>query len=588
MTSKSLSRLAALPLLALVLTGAKKEAVPAAVPAGCAVPAAGKLAAAKPVSKKERGKFSIESAPWISKLNAGEICTNNAKMRAGGGVAAGASALGLSSQVLNTQAGRMDLVALPAVEKQLQALLVRYAQAWPYQQLPATPRILFRASDLYDAYALPDNTIVMSLGTLQQAESDSEIMFVLAHEYAHLLMGHHLKSEQLGGTKQLFKAAAGVYTAGVAMSQLRAGSSGLSVADRGKVDRAAKRASVISAGLQFALDDIFEPAWNRDQENEADALAMDLLVGSNMTIDNYENVFNRLQKAFEAQKASKERGKQFAQGMQKGLEAALKDISSDGTMSKIAAGNGGGLMKSIGGSLATNLGGAALGGIGSLVGGDSHLPPEDRRKGLSAYFQAGYPTAEPPIDNGVMIKSIKALPEFTRAIGVKDSYLKARTAYFGQDFTGAAATLKGLGAGSKTAPTFVNYLAGLVARDSGNRAQAKTFFDAGRTGTGVPNVQLYETFAEMRIDDRDFATTNLVLSDASQRFRDPDHFKSIEIRRDLAEGDSTGAQSIYSACLQVQGRDYIPERCKAAMPSAAGTEKKKGMFGLPIPNPIGL
>jgi hypothetical protein len=104
----------------------------------------------------------------------------------------------------------------------------------------------------------------------------------------------------------------------------------------------------------------------------------------------------------------------------------------------------------------------------------------------------------------------------------------------------------------------------------------------------VPNVQLYETFAEMRIDDRDFATTNLVLSDASQRFRDPDHFKSIEIRRDLAEGDSTGAQSIYSACLQVQGRDYIPERCKAAMPSAAGTEKKKGMFGLPIPNPIGL
>ena len=145
----------------------------------------------------------------------------------------------------------------------------------------------------------------------------------------------------------------------------------------------------------------------------------------------------------------------------------------------------------MGGKLALGLGASALSGSGKLVQKDTHLPPEERRKGLAAYFQAGYPTADPPIDTGAMVKRFKALPDYKRAIPLKDTYLRARQAYFTMDFTGAIALLKGIGAGTKTAPTFVNFMAALAARDMGNSAQAKLYYEAGRTGTGVPNVQLF-------------------------------------------------------------------------------------------------
>jgi hypothetical protein len=542
---------------------------------GCPAPAAGLLPAAKKVDKS-RGRFSIDKAPFISTLTASEVCANNQKMRSGAGASAGS--LGLSSQVMNTRSARMDLAALGATELELRGILDRFARAWPYAPLERTPKILFRASDAYEAQALPDNTIVVSLGLIEAAESDSEVLFVLAHEYAHLLLGHFTKAESIEGTKGAIKAVSQVYEAGSFVSSMRGStpSGALSGAQAG-MDKAHKKATVLSEALRFAVDDIFAPAWNRDQENEADALAIDLLVRSNMTIDSYANVFARLQKAFEAEKASRDKRKELADGLQKSLTESMKSLTNP---DKLASGGGirglgSGIMKSVGGAVLNN-----LGSITKAIGGDSHLPPEDRRNGLAAYFQAGYPEADPPIDNGAMIGRIKARPEFQRAVTLKANYLKARQTYFSQNYAGATQALRAIGAGSRSAPTFVNYVAGLAARDSGNLGAAAGFFEAGRTGSGVQNLQLYETYAEMEINARDTARAGSVIADGKTRFKDADHFKSVEIRRDLAAGDSASAQATYTACLQIKGRDYIPERCKAAMPDAA---KGKNPLGIKLP-----
>lgn len=549
---------------------------PAFVPLnGCPAPAAGSLPAAKKVDKS-RGKFSIDKAPFISTLVATEVCANSQKMRSGAGASAGV--LGLGSQVMNTRSARMDLVALGATELELRAILDRFAKVWPYAPLERTPKILFRASEAYEAQALPDNSIVVSLGLLQAAQSDSEILFVLAHEYSHLLLGHFTKAESIEGTKGAIKAVSQIYQAGSFVSSMRGSSPGaaLSGAQAG-MDSAHKKATVLSEALRFAVDDIFAPAWNRDQENEADALAIDLLVRSNMTIDSYANVFARLQKAFEAEKASRDKRGALAEGLQKSLTESMKSLASP---EMLASGGG---MRGFGSGILKGVGGAVLNNMGAItksIGGDTHLPPEDRRNGLAAYFQAGYPQADPPIDTGAMIGRIKARSEFQRAVALKTSYLQARQTYFSQNYAGATQALRAIGAGTRTAPTFVNYVAGLAARDTGNLAAAESYFEAGRTGTGVQNLQLYETYAEMEINSRDAVHAGSVIEAGKARFKDADHFKSVEIRKDLAAGDTAAAQATYTACLQIKGRDYIPERCKAAMPDAG---KSKNPLGIKLP-----
>jgi len=571
---------------------AAKSTAPAEAPAalaeapyvpltGCPAPAAGTLAAAQKIDKKARGKFSIEKAPYISTLDAAEMCATNQKMRSGAGDAAGA--MGLSSQVMNTRFARMDLMAIPSLELELRPVLEAFAKAWPYAPLERTPKILFRADESYQAQALPDNTIIVSMGLLEAAQSDSEVLFVLAHEYSHLLLGHFTKAETIAGAKGATQAISIAWQAGSAVNAMKKNSGGNMLASaQSGMAAGARRAAPIAEALRFAIDDIFAPSWNRDQENQADALAVDLLIRSNMTIDSYANVFARLQKAFETEKASRDKRKVAAEAIQASMGEAMKSFASTSATAAFTGGGGGmggfgsGLLKSAGGALLNN-----MGNITKSLGGDSHLPPEDRRNGLAAYFKAGYPTADPPIDTGALVARIKAKADYNRAISIRNGYLKARGSYFSQDYAGATAQLRALGAGSRSAPVFVNYVAALAARDQGNVPVAASFFDAGRGG-GVQNLQLYETYTEMELNAGDMRDSQALIDEGKSRFKDPDHFKSLEIRRDLAAGDPAGAQAVYTACLGVKGRDYITERCKAAMPQAA-QEQKSNPLGIKLP-----
>lgn len=537
----------------------------------CVTPAAANLPKTVKVPKKDRGKSPIDVAPRISVIAAQSICDRNAKLT--GSVATQGSALGLGAQVLNTQAGRLDLIALPAVEAELQKHLAGFRKVWPYAA-PARPtRILFRASDAYDAYALADNTIVLSLGLLELAESDSEVLFVLAHEYAHILNGHHAVVYAGGAGKDLATGLGAVYAAGSFVTSLRASSGGISGVNRANLDSAVRKASAVTEALRFAFDDLFAPNYSKEQEYEADAVAVDLLIGSNTTIDSYANVFARLQKLFEKRDASRAKSEKRAVALEKTLAETMKQISSPAFLGSVGVGSAKGVASFAGNALLSVGSAAVAGGGGSKVPKDTHPAPQERRQALAAYFQAGYPTAEPPIDKGASIARIKTLPEFKRALGMRNTYLQAREAYASENFSGAVASLRTIGAGARTTPTFINLLAGMSARDMGNMTQAKQFFEAGRSGTGLPNVQLYESYTEAEIAQRDFPLSRNLLGEARNKFRDPDHFRGLEISLLAAEGQDGPALQAYQQCKQIKGRDYVPARCKAAYPQG---EQGKG------------
>ena len=551
---------------------------------GCPSAPAGKFATPTPIDRKQRGKSPIAASPLIAAVPIDGLCTRRQQLDAGIGPVQG-GALGLSTQVLNTQAGRLDLLAIPGLETQLQKILLRLSNVWPYARPPRLPRVLFRATDSYDAYSLADGTIVLSLGLIEVAESDSELLFVLAHEYGHVLMGHHAASNDASGTKSVIGALGAAYTAGSFISQLRANSAGLSLANGARVANAAKRAAVLSEALRFASDDVWAPAYSRNQEYEADAIAIDLMIGSNQTIDSYTNVFARLQKLFERRAASRAKSEAKAGALQKALGAAMKEMASTQFLTSVGMGNGQGL-RQMGGNLLVGLGSGAVAGNKAAGGGDTHPPPEERRAALAGYFQAGYPTADPPIDTGALIGQIKSLAEYRRAIELRNAYLKSRDAYVAQDFDGAMSGLRALGAGTRTTPTFVNFMAGLAAREKGDTALAASYFEAGRSGSGIASAQLHESYTQLEISSADYVAARSLISDADQRFRDPDHFRSLEIARLLASGDEPDARTNYTACLAIKGRDYIHQRCKAAFPNAdAG---KPSLLNTKLPKLPGL
>jgi beta-barrel assembly-enhancing protease len=565
-----------------VLSSLGVLALAAATPAWaqtCATPAAGSLPKTAKVPKKDRGKSPIDVAPRIAVIAAQSICDRNARLA--GATATQGAVLGLGAQVLNTQAGRLDLVALPAVEAELQKHIGGFRKAWPYA-VPVRPtRILFRSSDAYDAYALADNTIVVSLGVLELAESDSEILFVLAHEYAHILNGHHAVVSTGGIGKELAGGLGAVYAAGSFVTSLRANSGGVTGVNRTNLDNAVRKASAVTEALRFAFDDLFAPNYTREQEYEADAVAVDLLIGSNTTIDSYANVFARLQKLFEKRDVSRAKVEKRATSLEKTLAETMKQISSPAFLGSVGVGSAKGIASFAGNALLSVGTAAVAGGGGSKVPKDTHPAPQERRQALAAYFQAGYPTADPPIDAGVSAGRIKSLPEFKRAIAMRNTYLQAREAYANENFSGSLASLRTIGAGARTAPTFVNFMAALAARDLGNLTQAKQFYEAGRTGTGLPNVQLYESYTEAEIAQRDFPLSRNILGEARTKFRDPDHFRGLEIALLAAEGQDGPAKQAYQQCKLIKDRDYVQGRCKAAYPQ--GEQGKSDSSGVKLP-----
>ena len=81
---------------------------------------------------------------------------------------------------------------VPSAELQdfVRSVLVRLAGGLV---LPASfdPQIRILAAPDFGALCTPDGTLVISIGLLEQIESEDELAFVFGHEIAHAILRHH-------------------------------------------------------------------------------------------------------------------------------------------------------------------------------------------------------------------------------------------------------------------------------------------------------------------------------------------------------------------------------------------------------------
>ena len=166
---------------------------------------------------------------------------------------------------LAQQRGRgLGFVRSTSLEQYLNQIRGRLVAASRMTGVPG--RVVMLANPSFSAYSTPDGNIYVSMGCLENLKSEDEVAATVAHELAHVLLGHH-SADLVSDVQQKGQA---LYEIGIGAKTMLAGQKGVSQRDQ----RSIAEAQLVTD----TTDKLVLPAWNRGQEREADLLGMDLLL----------------------------------------------------------------------------------------------------------------------------------------------------------------------------------------------------------------------------------------------------------------------------------------------------------------------
>lgn len=135
-------------------------------------------------------------------------------------------------------------------------------------QRPVNMRAFVTASSGLDALAAPDGGIFLSYGLIRNFESEDELAAVLAHEMAHIVYAHHDTDWFVKSQYQVLA---------VTSLAREAGQDLLKNTPAGAAPGIEKWLQLSAIALRVS-EAVLNPAWTREQEDEADRLGMDILI----------------------------------------------------------------------------------------------------------------------------------------------------------------------------------------------------------------------------------------------------------------------------------------------------------------------
>lgn len=174
------------------------------------------------------------------------------------------------------------------LKRELLSLRDCLLEGWP--NAPAAPELVVGSNLAPGAEAVPGR-VTLYTGLLAQEEmSGGQIAFVLAHELAHVLLGHYNRVEFQEGQKTAMGAlaSAGVLASVAAATQIdnTGGRVTVSVGDESQLKEHLLYVSLAAQASQLLLDGFIESSWSRDQEIEADLLGVDLIANGGIFYTN--------------------------------------------------------------------------------------------------------------------------------------------------------------------------------------------------------------------------------------------------------------------------------------------------------------
>ena len=197
---------------------------------------------------------------------------------------------------------------MPETERALAEMLEQLDSSWPHaRHIPLKVHVL--ANNEYAPAAMPDGSIMVRIGLISRSETDEEVAFLLGHELAHVRLGHFGDDEAIRRKRQLARNVANTYLSGVELSETRFQRKGdgveLTLADKAHVQEELTKTAALRTRVNTLITVMLERPWSRKQEDEADALGMDLALKAGWAaMDAPAAVFQKIQADFELTQAA--------------------------------------------------------------------------------------------------------------------------------------------------------------------------------------------------------------------------------------------------------------------------------------------
>jgi pentatricopeptide repeat protein len=263
----------------------------------------------------------------------------------------------------------VGLVAAPELNSYVDRVLRRIVGASPVPDLDVRAHV--RAEPDFSAHSTPDGSIFVTIGLLQDIESEDELAAVVAHELSHVLYRHHA-SDWFANSQKI---AAQVLS-------LKDAAQGVAKGDTsGKPSKSTRLTALAS---QVSERVIAPNLWNREQEREADGLGIDLMIAAGYLSSAARTSLERLA-SYEAE--ARERARKQMDAVAKAAEADMNEAIESGDLSQIMVGlvEGAGKVLDVASESAMD-----------AIGGGDHDPAEVRLERLSAYINREHLLAPRP------------------------------------------------------------------------------------------------------------------------------------------------------------------------------------------------
>jgi len=174
---------------------------------------------------------------------------------------------GYQEDLVETRFAGGSLVDISSLEEYANKVLGRLMKSWAGRTIHAKVFIVSRKD--FGGISRKNGAIVIPLGTFRLLENEDQLAALLAHELSHIILEHH-QTDVIGflGNK--------AFDIGELYLNLSA--------KNGREEAALKDYSQLKA-LDWVAHRALIPSWGRVQENEADLLGVDLMVGAGFNAD---------------------------------------------------------------------------------------------------------------------------------------------------------------------------------------------------------------------------------------------------------------------------------------------------------------
>jgi predicted Zn-dependent protease len=527
----------------------------------CGVVLLAGCSAVQPVHKTLAGRFVLAedarsaAAERVSPVSRGDalgaqLNLSGRRSRAGTGMGGALLAVGT--------------VPAPEVERHLERMRDRLLAAWPHGRPATMPRIEVVGSRHLSAAALSDGTVQVSLGLLQQVQSEDELAFALGHELGHLLMHHQLRrQEQVDTAENIGEALSQLAALGGALSGARASASGeLQLAATQDSRDVMQQAALGRAALGEAVVTLIDPGWSRKQEQQADLVGLDLMAGAGYDPRHAQGIFDRIIHDREA-------AQQQVQPVWKQLLAAAAKPGGQGGLGALGNFAGLGNLGAFGNAAAGVLANVGKEGYRIVRSGlrERHPEPKDREQWASEYRDRWHAEALPRAPQTESLARLRATRDYQNAVRALEQAYASQDARDARD-TGAAVRAAQAAVSAEPDWWGGHYTLALAFSDANRSEEARAALAHGLRLRGAP-YPAYALLADMEANANNRAGALAALDLAAQQFGSRNLVLPDRIALHRRFGDGAAVQADQAQCARA-GNPRLRDKCQAAGKGADG------------------